>query len=167
MIETNRLFLREHSAEDLYPLHAILSDPVTMGFWPAPFTLEQTEGWIQRSMDSYAKNGFGRWAVILKENGKLIGDVGIVPAEIDGKNEHDLGYIVYKDFWRKGYASEAARGCVEFGFNSLEIKRLVAIMSHDNIASSGVAEKIGMKREKEFYYKKNRDILTYLYSTEK
>jgi len=167
MIETKRLLLREYLAEDFSALHEIFSDPETMSFWPAPFTYEQTEAWIQRSMESYTKNGFGRWPVILKENGKLIGDVGVMLAEIDGNTEHDLGYIIYKDFWKNGYAAEAALGCIDFTFNSRGIKRLAAIMAHDNIASAGVAERIGMKREKEFYYKKNREILTYLYAIEK
>jgi ribosomal-protein-alanine N-acetyltransferase len=167
MIETNRLLLREFSAEDLPALHVILSDPTTMSFWPELFTLEQTEEWIQRSLRSYAKNRFGRWAVTLKKNGKIIGDIGIMLAEIDDHAEHDLGYIVYKDFWNNGYATEAALACVGYAFNSLGIKRLVAIMSHHNIASARVAEKIGMNKEKEFYYEKNRDILTYLYAIQK
>jgi ribosomal-protein-alanine N-acetyltransferase len=166
MIETKRLLLREFLAEDLPVLHVILSDPITMSFWPEPFSLERTEEWIQRSIASYAKNRFGRWAVKLKKNGRIIGDVGIMLAEIDGHAERDLGYIVYKDFWNNGYATEAALACVEYAFNSLGIKRLVAIMSHDNIASARVAEKTGMKRKKEFLYKKNRDVLTYLYAIE-
>jgi len=115
MFETARLILREYSPEDFVSLHAILSDPETMKFWPAPFTEEQTKGWIERCIRSYRassspclRRDFGRWAVILKENGLQIGDAGIISAEVNDKTENDLGYIIHKNFWKLGYGYEAA-----------------------------------------------------------
>ncbi len=85
-----------------------------MSFWPAPFTTEQTSQWIERSIKSYAENGFGRFAVELKESGKLIGDCGILISELDRKPEYDLGYIIYAEYWGKGYGTEAARSALEY-----------------------------------------------------
>ncbi|CAI6086275.1 GNAT family N-acetyltransferase [Cohnella sp. JJ-181] len=164
IIRTKRLILREHTEADIEGLYAIQSDPATMSFWPAPFSYEQTESWIQRQIASYTANGYGRWAVIRIEEGVMIGDAGIVASEIDGKVENDLGYIIHADAWNKGYGYEAAEGCLRYGLDALGLDRLVANMPTDHLASRKVAEKLGMKLEKHFYNKRNRDKETCLYS---
>lgn len=164
IIETKRLILKEYSINDIPELNIILSDPITMKFWPSPFTLQQTESWIHNNIARYKNLGFGRWAVILKDSGKRIGDCGIMVSEIDGKQENDLGYIFHYPFWHKGYAVEAADACKEYAFNNLGINRLCANMAFDHEASRRVAEKIGMKKEKEFLNSRNRNFLTYVYS---
>lgn len=166
-IETKRLILREHTESDVDRLYAIQSDAVTMAFWPAPFSYEQTENWIRRQIDSYRAKGFGRWAVIRKEDGVMIGDAGIVTSEIDGTIENDLGYIIHASEWQKGYGYEAAEGCLRYGFDRLELGRLCANMPTDHLGSRKVAEKLGMKLEKHFFNKRNREIETCLYSISK
>jgi ribosomal-protein-alanine N-acetyltransferase len=166
-IETNRLIIREYTCEDIPKLHIILSNPKTMSFWPSPFTLAQTEVWINNNIKRYSELGFGRWAIILKETGELIGDCGIMLSELDGAQEYDLGYIIQYPYWQKGLAFEAAEACSNYAFNSLGIERLCANMAFDHISSSAVAKKIGMGKEKEFYNSRNRNILTYLYSISK
>jgi ribosomal-protein-alanine N-acetyltransferase len=138
-----------------------------MSFWPEPFTEEQSKSWIERAVKSYADNDFGRLAVVLKSSGEILGDCGIMRSEIDGVTENDLGYIIYYRYWNSGYASEAAKACIDYGFNESNLQRITANMGADNIASAKTAEKIGMRKEKEFFNKKNRGILTYLYSITK
>ncbi|MZP31478.1 GNAT family N-acetyltransferase [Heliobacterium undosum] len=167
IIETNRLILRKYSPNDIPVLYNILSDPITMRFWPAPYSLEQTENWVQSNIESYRQFGFGRWPIILKETGEMIGDCGILIAEIDGQREHDLGYIIHHPFWRNGFAVEAAQACKDYAFQSLRINRLCANMPFDHLASIQVARNIGMEKEKEFFNKRNRNILTYLYAVSK
>lgn len=164
IVETKRLIIREYSMNDVLELSAIQSDHITMSFWPSPFTLQQTENWVHDNIERYNKLGFGRWAVILKDNDMLIGDCGIMIREIDGKEENDLGYIIHYPYWQRGFAVEAANACKEYAFASLGIKRLCANMPYNHEASRRVAEKVGMKKEKEFYNSRNRNILTYLYS---
>lgn len=163
ILETDRLIIREYNKNDTLKLHAIFSDEKTMAFWPQPFTREQTEAWINRSMESTEKLSFGRWAVVLKENGELIGDCGIMLIEIDGNQEFDLGYIFHHEYWKRGYALEAARECMKYGIDTIKIKRLCANMAYNHTSSIRVAERLGMTKEREFYNKRNRDILTYLY----
>ena len=139
---TPRLILRPYTNGDFDALHKILSDKTTMSFWPEPFTKEQTKSWIERSIKSYEENNFGRLAVILKSTGKLIGDCGIIRSEIDGVYENDLGYIIYYKYWGRGFASEAAKACVDYGFNELGFTRIAANMDVDNTASIKTAEKI-------------------------
>jgi RimJ/RimL family protein N-acetyltransferase len=163
-INTLRLILRPYVTDDIEALHKILSDKKTMGFWPALFTIEQTNRWIERSIKSYAENQFGRFAVELKESGKLIGDCGILLSELDGKQENDLGYIIHSGYWGRGYGTEAASASLDYAFNKLGLMRIAANMDVSNLASIRVAEKIGMKKEKEYLNKRNRNLLTYLYA---
>lgn len=167
MIETQRLILRQWEANDLESLHRIVSDPTTMSFWPTPFTREATEAWIACSLKSYRDNGFGRWAVQLRESDEIIGDCGIIRAEVNGVMEYDLGYIIHHPHWRKGYGYESAAECMRYGFETLGINRFVANMATDNIASARVAEKLGMQLERTFNNPRNRGLETYLYSLER
>lgn len=93
-IETARLRIREYTTEDLSALHQILSDNLTMSFWPRPFDYSQCKEWIQkRGIENY-QAGYGRLAVELKETGEIIGDAGLLKLETDGQIENDLGYII-------------------------------------------------------------------------
>ncbi len=163
-IPTDRLFFREYTADDLESLHAILSDPLTMRFWPAPFTYERTVAWLERSIESSRVNGFSRWALCLRSSGRQIGDCGFIDAVVDGRRENDIGYIIHAPYWRQGYAVEAARASLEHGFRAFGMDRIIANMAHDHIGSQRVAERIGMKKEKEFLNERNRGIPTCLYA---
>lgn len=169
ILETQRLIIREwtNSDEDKSALYDILSSPITMRFWPIPYTFEQTVAWIDSNIKRYEESEFGRWAVVLKESNKIIGDCGIAKTKIDEKSEHDLGYIIHYPHWQNGFAAEAAKACLDYGFKELQLKRLCANMPYDHIGSIKTAEKIGMSKEKEFFNSKNRNILTYLYSKNK
>lgn len=162
-LETNRLLLRSYEWEQLPALHEILSDPVTMKFWPAPFTIEQTRHWMGQSMEMYER-GFGRLGLFLKEDGSLVGDAGLRVAEIDGNEENDLGYIIHAKYWEQGFGSEAAASVFKYGLEQLKLQRICANMPVDHIGSIRVAARLGMVLEKEFFNAKNRNIRTYLYA---
>ncbi len=150
VIETDRLYLREMTDDDLDVLFHIFSDEETMKFYPRVFSREEAADWIDWNRKSYPRNGFGLWAVILKENGACIGDCGITRQEIDGEIYPEIGYHIAKEYQRKGYASEAARACRDFGFNALKLTSIVSYMDVRNIPSRKTAEKIGMRFVKEF-----------------
>ncbi len=164
IVETERLILRHLHLDDQNGLFRILSDPITMSFWPSPYTEEGTREWIARNRERYVTEGFGRYAVILRASGELIGDCGLMRFEIDGTLENDLGYIIFHKHWGQGYATEAAEACKEYALGSLGLDRICANMPVDHTASRRVAEKIGMRLEKQFQNKRNRDIWTCLYS---
>lgn len=163
-LETERLILRRLSMEDFGALHRVFSDPITMKFWPAPFTENETRRWISRAIHDYETLGFGRWALISKETGELIGDCGIMRLEVAGETENDLGYIIHHPHWGNGYATEAAGACKRYALETSGLRRLAANMPVEHTASARVAEKIGMTLEKTFHNPKNRGIETRLYS---
>lgn len=149
-METKRLILRELTMEDFDALHEILSDPEIMQHYPAPFSEEQTQKWIVRNMERYAELGFGLWAVILKETGELIGDCGVTMQNIHGQLLPEIGYHIHKKHQRQGYASEAARACMDFIFEHMTFNSVYSYMKYTNAASYSVALKNGMSFIEEY-----------------
>jgi ribosomal-protein-alanine N-acetyltransferase len=164
MIETQRLFIRKFVAGDLPEFFKILADPQTMSFWPQPYSMEGAKAWIDRNLQSYADYGFGRYVIILQAEQKIIGDCGIMKINLAGEEIYDFGYISHQPYWRKGYAEEAAIALRDYAFTQLNLPNLHANMPWNHYGSIRVAEKIGMKKIKEFINERNRNIQTMLYA---
>ena len=150
ILETERLVLREMAQTDFDALYEIFSDAETMQYYPAPFDKAKVHNWIERNQTRYRENGFGLWAVILKETGELIGDCGITLQPIHGEMLPEIGYHTRKDLWRRGYASEAAAACMAYAFDTLKLPAVYSYMKYTNAASYGVALKNGMHFVEEY-----------------
>jgi [ribosomal protein S5]-alanine N-acetyltransferase len=153
ILETERLLLREFVSEDVDALAAVLSDPETMRFYPAPLDRAGVAAWIERNRQRYADHGHGLWAMVLKSSGKVIGDCGLTRQTVDGIDEIEIGYHVRRDLWGRGYAPEAARTCQAYGFGRLGADRLISLIRPENLPSRRVAEKTGLKLWKEVMWK--------------
>ena len=151
VIETKRLILREYTQKDFNDLYLILSDPITMSHYPKPYDMEETRRWINWCINSYKENGFGLWAMILKETNTCIGDCGLSIQNIDGELLPEIGYHINKSYWRNGYAKEAAQAVKEWAFKNTNFNTLYSYMTVDNVASYKTAESIGMKKVKEYF----------------
>lgn len=149
-LETKRLLLREMTPNDFDALYTIFSDAETMQHYPAPFDAEKVHAWIQRNQNRYREDGFGLWAVVLRETGEVIGDCGITMQNIHGKQLPEIGYHIRKDLWRNGYASEAAEACMAYAFETLRLPAIYSYMKYTNTASYGVALKNGMQFVEEY-----------------
>ena len=149
-IETARLALREMTEDDFDALYEIFSDQDTMRHYPAPFDGEKTRNWITRNQARYAQLGFGLWAVVLRENGKVIGDCGITMQNIHGQMLPEIGYHIHKDYQRRGYATEAAGACRDYLFENTSFPAVYSYMKHTNAASYGTAIRVGMRFIKEY-----------------
>jgi [ribosomal protein S5]-alanine N-acetyltransferase len=164
ILKTKRLYLRRYKEEDIHILLPIFSDVETMKYYPAPLSFEQTQNWIKKNQERYQEDGYGLWGICLKETNELIGDCGLVKQNVDDTTEVEIGYHINKKYWSNGFASEAAIGCKEYGFNQLGLNKLISIIDPRNIPSIRVAEKIGFTKEKEFFmFNKNH----YIYSGSK
>jgi RimJ/RimL family protein N-acetyltransferase len=153
VIETERLLLRRMTPADADALFAVLGDPVSMKYYPDAFSRDDVNRWIAWSIASYDENGYGLYAMTLKSTGAVIGDCGHVRQNVDGAMEIEIGYHVLRALQGQGYATEAARACVEYGFAKLGAKRLISLIRPENLASRRVAEKSGMTIEKEIVRK--------------
>lgn len=145
-LETARLRLRLFTHDDLQVMFKLGSDPDVIKYADTPVRDldEARERLEQGPLSDYEKYGYGRFAVELKETGKVIGFCGIkyLP-EIDLP---EVGYRYLKEYWGRGIGTEAAKACVEFARDDLKIKKLVALIIPENIASIKLAEKLGMKK---------------------
>lgn len=141
-IETPRLYLREWIIEDAEHFFALNNDPEVIRFTgDPPFeSIEATREFV-RNYDAFEKEGMGRWVCILKETGENIGWCGLrlKPEGVD------LGYRFFRKYWNKGFATEAGRACLEYGFNELGLDKIVANAMIENKASSRVMQKLGMR----------------------
>jgi RimJ/RimL family protein N-acetyltransferase len=153
VMETERLMLREMVPDDKANLMLIFSDSEAMRYYPSTKTEEEAQGWIDRVMRSYEKNGFGLWACELRETGEFAGQCGLVAQEVEGRQEIEVGYLFVRKHWRRGLATEAARASRDWGFERLGRRRLVSLINPSNAPSRRVAERIGMTLEKELVWR--------------
>jgi RimJ/RimL family protein N-acetyltransferase len=148
-IETDRLILREFQQTDLPKLSPILADPKVMKFSTNGInSVEQVQDKIADFITCYEKFGFGKWAMILKENDHLLGYCGIGIDQIDGSDEKELGYRLDSRYWRQGLATEAASASIKYGFEQFNLPYVLGVVERANIASTRVLEKVGMRYEK-------------------
>ena len=108
------------------------------------FSDEEVQAWLDRQLLRYREDGFGLWAVILKETGEFIGQCGLTMQEFDGGWVPEIGYLFRRAFWHRGYAAEAAVGCREYAFQVLGLEEVFSIIRDSNTASQKVAERNGM-----------------------
>ncbi|HEY8562006.1 MAG TPA: GNAT family N-acetyltransferase [Pyrinomonadaceae bacterium] len=162
--ETPRLILRQFTPEDAARNYEIYTDPDNMKFLgKMPESIEFERYHLQRHIDNYYKaRGFGLWAVVLKETGALIGRCGLILQPVEGEEVIEVSYLIDNPFWGKGYAPEAARACLRLGFEKYEFASIVAMINPENTASVRVAEKIGMRYEKEVDFRDFGRVAMYL-----
>jgi RimJ/RimL family protein N-acetyltransferase len=139
--------------EDQNELSKVLSDPVSMQYYTHPFNQEEVKNWIEWNVKNYKEYSHGLWAVVLREGDTFIGDCGITMQNIDGVMLPEIGFHIIKEYWNKGYATEAASACKEYAFNVLGYSEIFSYTPLKNVPSQKVAEKIGMETYK--FFEKN------------
>jgi len=149
-LTTERLFLRYFDVPDAEPMYRIFCDAEVMRFSDGVKTKEWVQNWLQSCLDRYQTWGFGPYAVLEKSNQEVIGYCGLFFfPDLDGQAEIEIGYRLARSAWGKGYATEAARAVRDYAFTTLRTRRLIALIDPSNFSSVRVAEKIGMKYEKD------------------
>ena len=146
IIETPRLLLREMTAADRPDLCMILQDKEVMYAYNGPFSDEEVNGWLERQTGRYREWGYGLWAVVLKQTGEMIGQCGVTRQLWNGEEMLEVGYLFRHSHWHQGYATEAARACMEYAFNILGASEVCSIIRDNNIPSQQVALRNGMRK---------------------
>lgn len=146
-LESNRLIIREFTQQDIFAVHQYASNPEVAKYmiW-GPNTEEETEAFIARTIEMQGQHPRldYEFAVILKANDVLIGGCGIHVSE---PRQGEIGYCFHPLHWRQGYAAEAAKTLLHFGFGELGLHRIYATCRPDNEGSANVMKRIGMKYE--------------------
>jgi RimJ/RimL family protein N-acetyltransferase len=136
---------------DVDELLGIFGDPDVMAaFATGPFGRADMIRWIGRNLAHQERHGYGLFSVVLKANGRIIGDCGLEHRLIRGEPEVELGYDFRRACWNRGYATEAATAVRDYAFKDLKLTRLVSLIRSGNGASKRVAEKVGMEHESDF-----------------
>ena len=146
VVETERLVLRELTRADLDDLALLYRDPEVRRWFPdGTRTREETRAELDWIIDVYyTRYGYGLWATVLKETGAFIGRCGLLPWDIEGRTEVEVAYLLAKEHWGRGLATEAARAIVAHAFATLPVDRLICMTDPQNQASRNVAVKLGM-----------------------
>jgi len=168
VIETERLILRELTLEDEAATRAIVCDEQTMQQFNGAWSEEENLAAIEKQLRGYSKNGYGRWAVVLKETGVLIGTCGLQWCDTDRDSVLEIGYMFNRAYWGNGYAAEAAIACKRYAFNVLNVDEVFSLIRDSNLSSMNVAIRNGMLVRRQFTkHYKGVDMPHYVFSAKR
>ena len=143
--ETSRVLLRQWRDEDREPYAALNADPEVMRYYPSTESREESDGFIDWASELIAERGWGLWAVEVVGGAPFIGVVGLnEPRCMPGSVE--VSWKLAREHWGHGYATEAAREAIRFGFDHLRLEEIVAMTVPANERSRRVMERLGMTR---------------------
>ena len=166
--ETGRLLLRELVDDDLPGLCRVLQDSDVTYAYERVFSDREIGSWLKRQIQCYAQEGFGMWAVVLKETGKMIGHAGISMHVYGDEELPEIGYMFEKEFWHRGFATEAAIACRDYAFAVLGMDTVYSVIRADNVPSRAVARRNGMRiTGTAFRSVMGRMVTHYMYSIKK
>lgn len=150
-LETERLLLRRWKERDSDPFAALNADPEVMEHFPAVLTAEESNQLLRRIDRQFEEFGFGLWAVEIKWAKRFIGFCGLaVPTfETHFTPAVEVGWRFAKDQWGSGYATEAAKVVLDFGFEKADLEQILSWTVPANLRSQGVMQRLGMQRAPE------------------
>ncbi len=147
-LTTPRLLLRGFRATDIPAIVQLLQDPAiartTLNI-PYPYTEEDARTWLRIQQEQLTQGQGYTFAIVQRDQGQLIGAIDIRP--VMSHRRAEIGYWIGKMYWGQGYATEAARAILRFGFEDLQLNRIFATHIPENPASGRVMEKLGMQYE--------------------
>ena len=144
-LRTDRLILRPWRESDLEPFAALNDDPKVMEHFPARQSRAESDATVGRVREHFEREGFGLWAVEVPGVAPFIGFTGLQRPSFMPVVE--VGWRLAKEYWGAGYATEAARASLAWGFANLDLDEIVAMVVPNNVRSQRVMAKLGMTRD--------------------
>ncbi|RZB16498.1 N-acetyltransferase [Streptomyces sp. F001] len=147
-LRTDRLLLRDWRESDLAPWAAMNADPEVRRYFPDVLTKGRTDAAAARFQAALERRGWGFWAVEVLDTGEFIGFTGLDPVE-DGQpfTGVEAGWRLARPAWGHGYATEAARAVLDFGFEQLALPEILAVTTATNLRSQAVMRRLGMTHD--------------------
>ena len=148
-LRTDRLIMRPWHDEDREPFAALTADPEVQRYFPGRLSREESDAFVDQMQAEHAERGWSLWALEVAGTGEFIGYTGL---EVPSFDEHfmpavEVGWRLARDAWGKGYATEAARAAVAFGFDELKLDEIVSFTVPHNAPSRAVMERLGMTHD--------------------
>lgn len=149
-----RLGFRNWIESDIPKMIEISGNEEVMKFFPAVATLEQTSEFIHKLQTSFKEKGYCYFAVDELETGKFVGFIGFYYQDYESEFTPavDIGWRLHPDFWGKGYATEGAKACLDYGKNELKLSHVISTAPEFNLPSINVMNKIEMKKKLDFIH---------------
>ena len=146
---TERLILRRWREAERQPVAALHADPVVMDYCPVRLTRAESDQMIARIEAGFDQRGYGLWALELLATGEFIGFTGLdIPSfEAHFTPAVEVGWRLARSAWRQGYATEAGRASLAFGFEEAGLDEIVSFTSAVNLRSRVVMERLGMTHD--------------------
>jgi RimJ/RimL family protein N-acetyltransferase len=148
-LRTDHLLLRRWVTADREPFAALNADARVMEHFPSVLTREESDGRVDRIEAHFAEHGFGLWAVEIPGVAPFAGFVGLSIPQFEAHFTPcvEIGWRLAAPYWGRGYATEAARAALAFGFEELELDEIVSFTVPENVRSRRVMERIGMRHD--------------------
>lgn len=148
-LDTDRLLLRRWRQADREPFAALNADPEVMAHFPAPLSRAQSDQMIDRMEAAFERQGYGLWAIELRATGELLGFTGLNEVGFDAHFTPavEVGWRLARPAWGFGYATEAARAALAYGFDAVGLEEIVSFTTVGNARSQAVMRRLGMTHE--------------------
>lgn len=147
-LESERIQFRKLSEDDIPLWEPFFINNDRLKFLGIPLdlsSLESATNWIEMAQTRYAPSGLGQLAAIDKSSGEFLGVAGVIPREMEGRNEFEITYSFLPEFWGRGYATESAICFKNYMFNNTSVDRVISMIEVNNTDSQKVAIKNGMR----------------------
>lgn len=154
VIVSNRLIMRRWESKDRDKFYKLNSDPRVMEYFPKVLNRDESDEFLKKIEERIEGDGFGLYAVDLKESNEFIGYIGLNIPRVGLSIEPciEIGWRLKYEKWGNGYAIEGARAVLDYAFNILKIERVYSFTAKINNRSENVMKKLGMKRDRNFLH---------------
>lgn len=159
IFESSRLGFRMWKESDRELFAKMNANEEVMRYFPKPLDTKESDGFLDRILEHFKQNGYGLWAVELKDTKEFIGFIGFLIATFEAEFTPcvEIGWRLDNKYWNKGYVTEGAKACLEYGFNNLGLDSIYSFTAEINIPSQNVMKKICLMKVGEFEHPRVED----------
>ena len=144
-LKTERFILRYITKEEYEELKEKLQEKDVMYDWEYDFSDDDVQNWIDKNLELYKKYNLGYFLMVENTSGKILGQSALMPDIINEYTYYEIGYILKKEYWHNGFATEAANALKNYAFNTLNLNEIIFEIRPDNISSRKIAENLNAK----------------------
>jgi RimJ/RimL family protein N-acetyltransferase len=142
--ETARLRLRQLEPGDLDFVADMLGHPEVSRYYETHFDREASAAWLERQRARYRSDGHGLWLVVEQTTGAPVGQVGLLMQEVEGERRPEIGWLLHRPYWGRGYATEAALATRDVAAARFGYAHVISLIRPENLPSQAVARRVGM-----------------------
>jgi len=142
VLETARLQLREMVSDDIDFVATMLANPEVTRYYERSFTRADAKAWLERQRSRYTDDGHGLWLVLERETGSPVGQVGLAMQEVEGTRRPEIGWLLDRPYWGKGYATETGIATRDAAFTRWGYRHVISLIRPVNESSRRVARRL-------------------------